>query len=229
MLKLFKTLLVGATIAFVNGYQIDFSNMNQLSEVSYIQSFTSERIQISNSQLIVEMSPSDGDGLTGNSRYDDDRQRDEISLKTRECIAKRGETIKYKANIKMMDKFDWKVDGSNWYHLIQIKKWGSGRPMATLGIKNSKLVIYRCDTYNGDVIGDVNKYWGKWVNFNAEVVATNRRININYKVNNKVGTITCKNDIAYDEFIYLKLGQYRSYPNPINSKTKTIYSNVLCI
>lgn len=229
MLKLLKTLLVGATVIFANAYQLDFSNINQLSKIGNIQSFTSERVQISNSQLIIEMVPSDGDGLTGNSRYDDDRQRSEISLKTRECIAKRGETIRYKANIKLMDKFDWKVDGSNWYHVIQVKKWGAGRPMITLGIKNGKLVVYRCDTYNADVIGDIDNYWGKWINFNAEVVATNRRININYKVNSKLGTVTCKYDIASDEFVYLKLGQYRSYPNPIKYKTKTMYSNVLCI
>ena len=229
MLKLIKTFLLGACAIYANGYQLDFSNINQLSKVGNVQCFTSERVSISNSQLIIEMLPSDGDGLTGNSRYDDDRQRDEISLKTRECIAKRGETIKYKANIKMMDNFNWKVDQSNWYHVLQVKKWGASRPLITLGIKNNNLVVYRCDTFNADEIGDINKYWNKWVNFNAEVVATNRRININYKVNNKVGTVTCKYDIASDEFVYLKIGQYRSYPNPIKIKTRTMYSNVLCI
>lgn len=226
MFKLFKTLLI--SVVLVSGYQIDFSNLNQLSKVSQIQSFDTDRIHISNSQLIIEMESTDGDGLTGNSRYDDDRQRNEISLKTRECLAKKGETITYKSNIRMMNKINWSVDGSNWYHILQIKKWGTGRPMITLGIKKNKLVIYRCDTYNADEIGDINKYWNRWINFNAQVIANNKKIIINYKVNDKFGTVTCKYDISYDEFIYMKLGQYRSFPNPIKEPTKTTYNNVLC-
>lgn len=211
------------------GYQLDFSNVNQLQRIGNIQSFASDRIHVSKSQLVVDMYPSDGDGLTGNSKYDDDRQRDEFSLKTRECIAKRGETIHYKANIKLMNNFNWKVDESNWYHVIQIKKWGAGRPLITLGIKNNNLSVYRCDTYNGDEIGSINNYWNKWVNFNVEVNAYNNKIYVNYKINDKVGTFTCKYNIDSDEFVYLKLGQYRSFPNPIKIMTRTIYSNVLCI
>lgn len=227
-LKKFFTTLFSAYGIYA--YQLDLSNINRLKQQAVIQSYESERINIANSELHIFLKPTDGDGLSGNARSDDGRQRNEISVNVRNCIAKRGEKIKYRADVKMLDNVNWGVINNSWYHIFQIKKWGRSRPLLTIGIKYGKLVLYNCDNYNAIIIGDIDKYWSKWLHISADVVISSNNIKLNYNLNGKSGQLNCvKNiDSGYTNWVYLKLGQYRSYPNPIKGTTETVYKNILC-
>jgi hypothetical protein len=227
LMKFLSTLIFGYSVF---AYQLDLSNINRLKQQAVIQSFESERLSIVNSELHVYMKPTDGDGLSGNSRNDDNRQRNEISINIRNCVAKRGETIKYRADIKMINNINWDVINNAWYHIFQIKKWGRNRPLLTIGIKYGKLVLYRCDGYNAIIIGNVDDYWSKWLHINADVIINSDNIKLNYNLNGHSGQLKCVKNISSGNinWVYLKLGQYRSYPNPIKSTTETVYKNIMC-
>ncbi len=227
LMKFLSTLFFGYSVF---AYQLDLSNINRLKQQAVVQSFEPERLSIVNSELHVYMKPTDGDGLSGNSRSDEGRQRNEISVNVRNCVAKRGETIKYRADIKMIDNINWDVINSAWYHIFQIKKWGRNRPLLTVGIKYGKLVLYRCDGYNAIIIGNVNNYWSKWLHISADVIINSNNIKLNYNLNGQSGQLNCIKNIGSGNtnWVYLKLGQYRSYPNPIKSTTETVYKNIMC-
>ncbi len=212
------------------GYQLNFSNMNKLKHQAIIQSFSQQRVTISNEILHISMAPTDGDGLTKNSRNDGDRQRNEVSININDCVIKRGETLTYKANIKLFDDIHWNVNINAWYHIFQIKKWGRDRPLLTIGIKDDKLVLYKCDGYGTITIGDINNYWSDWISFTSDVTINSNNIILNYNINGHSDKIICTKDINSDQnYVYLKLGQYRSYPNPIHKTTEILYKNVMCI
>lgn len=222
-------LFTGNLIHFSKSYQLDFSNMNRVAQQCNVQTFTNSRIYTQNNVLHVNMKPTDGDGLTGNSRWDDNRQRNEISVNNGHCIIRNGQSMTYKLQLRMIDKINWAVSGGAWFHTFQIKKWDTSRPVIAVGIKNSKLAIYQCNNFNEIVLGKINNYWSKWLDIKTNIRVFNTFIRVQYSVAGRTGTVKCTNGKnGQDSYVYMKLGQYRYYPNPVKSTTDTSYRNVLC-
>lgn len=210
-------------------YQLDLSSLQKVRQQAVIQTFTFNRISVSNSQLFISMNPTDGDGLTDMSR-NNHRQRNEISVNIDRCVSQNNKPITYKARIQMMDNIKWLVTGNSWYHIFQIKKYGRDRPLITIGIKNGKLVLYHCDGFTPIVVGNINKYWNQWLYLTAQIVPSTKNIKINYSFAGKSGQMICiKNINTKHKLIYMKLGQYRYYPNTIKSISKTAYKNIMCV
>lgn len=229
-MKFFKSTLNIISICFsiVSSLTLDLSSMSKLNQEAHVQDYTSGRIQISNNILNIYMSPLDGDGNTGNSRLNGNRQRNEVSVTEPECVAKKYDTVKYEAQIYIPSDLNWNVPLVAWYHLFQIKKWGMGRPVVTVGVKHNKLVLYRCENYNYIVIGNIEQYKNKW--FKVEfIVDVNDDISVDYNLLGKSGNIMCKKYVnKSSNYIYMKMGQYRYYPNPIDNIVTVRYSSVKC-
>lgn len=228
-MKFFKTLLFMTTL-LLNGYsfELDFSNISELRNKVHIQEYKPGRIKTSDNILSVSMSPLDGDGNTNYNRWIGNRQRNELSIKHGECVAKKYETVKYSAYIYIPFNLNWNVPINLWYHMFQIKKWGINRPIMTIGIKGEKLVLYRCESYNYITIGELNKYKNKWIRIELEVIVKSIVI-VNYKMMGKTGSIKCEKYVnKNNNYIYLKLGQYRYYPNPIKNYVTVNYKDVKC-
>jgi hypothetical protein len=228
-MKFFKSFLLMTTLLLnVYGFELDFSDMPKLSNQAHIQDYKPGRIKISNNVLSISMSPLDGDGNTGNNRWKGNRQRNELSIIHGECVAKKYETVKYDAYIYIPPNLNWYVPMTAWYHIFQIKKWGVNRPVITVGVKGNKIVLYRCESYNYIIIGDLNKYKNKWIKIDFEVIVKSNVV-VNYKILGQNGSVKCEKYVdKYSNYIYIKLGQYRYFPNPIKNDIIVNYKNVKC-
>ena len=229
-MKFFKPTLIvmSLCVGLISSLTLDLSDMTKLNQHARVQDYTPGRIQVDNNILSVYMSPLDGDGNTGNSRWSGRRQRNEVSVTEPECVAKKYDTVKYEAQMYIPSNLNWNVPIGVWYHLFQIKKWGMDRPVLTIGLKYNKLVLYRCETFDYIVIGNIEQYKNKWfkIEFNVDV---NDDISVDYKLLGKSGNIMCKKYVnKYSNYIYMKMGQYRYYPNPINNMIVVKYTGVKC-
>ena len=222
-----KKFLIWMLLSYVNGYTIDLSSVEKLEQQAITQTYTKDRIHVENSELYVYMKPLDGDGLTGLSRTSH-RQRDEILINVNECVSQNNKPITYKTHIKMMENMNWFAKINAWYHVYQIKLHGRNRPLLTVGIKNENLVLYNCDGFYPIIIGNIHNYWNRWLYIKIHVVPDKNNIKIYYTFEGKTGQITCIKNMKLKKIIYLKLGQYRSYPNTITDTTITMYKNIIC-
>lgn len=228
-MKFFKSLLfvMGIMARVVGSVDLNFNGMSKFD--AHVQAFTPGRIWTSNNVLYVSMSPTDGDGNTGNSRTDGNRQRNEVSITEKNCVAVRGDTIRYQAQLYIPSNLNvGTVPNNGWYHIFQIKKWGMDRPVLTVGVKGDKLVLYRCETFNNIEIGHVNNYKNKWVTVDFTVdIGTD--IKVNYNLLGKRGRVVCIKSVnKYSNYIYMKLGQYRYYPNTMRGTILMKYKSVKC-
>lgn len=218
---------MGIMARVVTSLDLNFNGMSKFD--AHVQQFTSGRITTNNNVLYVSMSPTDGDGNTGNSRMDGNRQRNEVSITEKNCVAVRGDTIRYQAQLYIPSNLNaGSVPNNGWYHIFQIKKWGVDRPIVTVGVKGDTLVLYRCESYNYIEIGNVNSFKNKWISVDF-TVNIGSDIKVGYNVLGKKGGILCTKSVnKYSNYIYMKLGQYRYYPNTIRSTILMKYKSVRC-
>lgn len=228
-MKFFKSLflVVGLLAMVVTSVDLNFNGMSKFD--AHVQQYTSGRITTNNNVLYVSMSPMDGDGNTGNSRSDGHRQRNEVSITEESCVAVRGDTVRYQAQLYIPYNLNvGSVPNNGWHHIFQIKKWGMDRPVMTIGIKGDTLVLYRCESYNSIAIGNVNSFKNKWIQVDFSVdIGTD--IKVDYNLLGKRGRILCTKSVnKYSNYIYMKLGQYRYYPNTIRDTILLKYKSVRC-
>lgn len=228
-MKFFKSLLLvmGLMTRVVTSLDLNFNGMSKFD--AHVQQFTSGRISTNNNVLYVSMSPTDGDGNTGNSRTNGNRQRNEVSITEESCVAVRGDTIRYQAQLYIPSNLNvGSVPNNGWYHIFQIKKWGMDRPIMTVGVKGDTLVLYRCESFNSIEIGNVNNFKNQWISVDF-TVDIGSDIQVDYNVLGKKGQIMCTKSVnKYSNYIYMKLGQYRYWPNTIRSTILMKYKSVRC-
>lgn len=228
-MKFFKSLflVMGLLARVVTSVDLNFNGMSKFD--AHVQQYTSGRIITNNNVLYVSMLPTDGDGNTGNSRSDGHRQRNEVSITEENCVAVRGDTVRYQAQLYIPSNLNaGSVPNNGWYHIFQIKKWGMDRPVMTMGIKGDTLVLYRCESYDSIVIGNVNSFKNKWisVDFTVDIGAD---IRVDYNLLGRRGKILCTKSVnKYSNYIYMKLGQYRYWPNTIRGTILMKYKSVRC-
>lgn len=228
-MKFFKSLLFVMSLmaGVVTGVDLNFNGMSKFD--AHVQAYTSGRITTSNNVLSVFMSPMDGDGNTGKSRSDGHRQRNEVSITEKNCVAVRGDTVRYQAQLYIPSNLNTgTVPNHGWYHIFQIKKWGMDRPVITVGVKGNTLVLYRCESYNSIEIGSVNNYKNKWVTLDF-TVDIGKDIKADYSLLGRRGRVLCTKSVnKYSNYIYMKLGQYRYWPNTIKESIVIKYKSVKC-
>jgi hypothetical protein len=147
-----------------------------------------------------------------------------------ECLVRHGEKVEFMIDFKLQNNVKWRVGGDDWYHLFQIKKWGKNRPLLTVGLKGRRIVVYQCESYDTIPVGKTRRLVDRWININIVVSVGDSDIDLEYNVNGKTGNIVCSKFInVYSTYVYMKFGQYRSYPNPIRSNIETVYKNIYCV
>ena len=200
----------------VVGSYIDSSNRIQASP---------ESIHITHGKVLVAMKPSDGDGLNHASKYDG-RQRDELSVLQEDCVATVGATARYSGVLGLPSDPGWSVGGASYYHFVQVKSSAQDRPLFTIGDKRNALVIYTCDHGVHQYLGPMP--WRKSIKFSVKVQVFRKGVQIQYTVNGRQGKYYCQGATNRDDRVYMKVGQYRSYPNTIDITTKTSYDLLSC-
>ena len=106
--------------------------------------------------------------------------------------------------------------------------WGMDRPVITVGVKGNTLVLYRCESYNSIEIGSVNNYKNKWVTLDF-TVDIGKDIKADYSLLGRRGRVLCTKSVnKYSNYIYMKLGQYRYWPNTIKESIVIKYKSVKC-
>lgn len=158
------------------------------------------------------------------SRSDAKRQRNEVRFVEPElCLGPR-ESGEWRMDVRIEQVGGWAVDGGSFYHVVQIKSPDVNRPIFTVGVKNNHLAVYKCQDHDPSFVQvvPVADVLNKWIEVRVRIDRANKTVS--YVVHGHKGSYSCKS-VPVKE-MYAKIGQYRSFPNPVKTATSSSYRNV---
>jgi hypothetical protein len=204
--------------------------LNDTTAKYALKQYVPSRASFSNNVLTIVMQPSDVDANDGKV----DRQRNEIRIKDPAfCVgapgAGAGKSGVYSMYVRVDAHGNWIVTGESFYHFVQIKSPNHSRMFFSLGLKNSHLSVYAFDKKDNTSLWNIANVTSKWVHLQVSVVAEKlAKMSIEWVVvcdlGTKSGKYVCNASGA--DYFFLKLGQYRSKPNPVLVETSSSYKEV---
>lgn len=195
-----------------------------------VQQWAYKRVNVTRDIVYVTMKPADGDGYSGKpcDISGGGKQRNEISLyKPTSLRVAKGATSEatFEMRIHFNAKYQWfNPYSSGFYHMFQVKHTApSTRPEMTIGLYKSKIAVYDCDLDSGHHTMFVPKP-DQPIKIKLDIRNTAHGY-IRYNINGYEGRHPCSSHLGKYP-LYFKFGQYRKYPNKINTTIVVSFRNM---
>jgi hypothetical protein len=206
----------------------DFEDPAKCKALANMQINHTSRVQVVNGNIVkVFMKPEDNEAVKpGNikNRKDAGRQRNEIRFKDPAMCLGSNKSGEWRLNVRLDTHPGFSVDGPGFYHVVQIKCPEVSRPVFTLGIKKDYLVVYCCDGVEPSHVRLVllNTIINKWMSLRIKIDRVKKTVT--YDIDGHNGTFSTA--ALPDKEMYLKIGQYRSFPNDAKKIVSSSYKMI---
>lgn len=204
------------------------ANSAQATKVANMQLNHTSRTRVCESGRVLQVTlkPSDGEAVDPKNikpKHEAGRQRNEVRFKDDSLVLAPAKSGEWRVSLRI-DRAAFNVAIDGFYHLIQLKSPDVSRPVFTVGIKRDNVAVYFCDGIKPSCkeLFPVSTVLGKWIQVSARVDRAKKMVT--WKVETQKGTYSSAK-VPVKE-IYLKLGQYMSFPNECKADTSASYKNV---